>query len=97
MCSSDLLDHRQIRAYKAEALHFHLDVRRPEVRRVVGYGAPFRRRTLEEEVESFLQRHWQPSSREIDVARLIELAKTYLAAEAGAQPRDALVEARMEG
>ncbi|HEY8470527.1 MAG TPA: DNA repair exonuclease [Longimicrobiales bacterium] len=91
------LDHRQIRAYKAEALHFHLDVRRPEVRRVVGYGAPFRRRTLEEEVENFLQRHWQPSSREIDIARLIELAKTYLAAEAGAEPRDPLVAARMEG
>jgi exonuclease SbcD len=91
------LDHRQIRAYKAEALHFHLDVRRPEVRRVVGYGAPFRRRTLEEEVENFLQRHWQPSSRDIDIARLVDLAKTYLAAEAGAEPRDPLVEARMGG
>src|SRR5690554_3846715 len=91
------LDHRQIRAYKAEALHFHLDARRPEVRRVVGYGAPFRRRTLEEEVENFLQRHWRPSSREIDVARLVELARMYMSAAGQEELRDALVEARAEG
>src|SRR5690606_31478007 len=91
------LDHRRIRAYKAEALHFHLDARRPEVRRVVGYGAPFRRRTLDEEVETFLKLRWRPSSREIDVARLIELAGQYLAAQSQAeQLRDALVEARAE-
>src|SRR5690606_13799363 len=90
------LDHRQLRAYRAEALHFHLDARRPEVRRVVGQGAPFRRRTLDEEVETFLKLRWRPSSREIDVERLIELARMYLAAEAGAEQRDALVEARAE-
>ena len=91
------LDHRQLRAYRAEALHFHLDARRPEVRRIVGYGAPFRRRTLDEEVESFLKLRWRPSSREIDVGRLIELARTYLAAAGQEEPRDALVEARVEG
>lgn len=90
------LDHRQLRAYRAEALHFHLDARRPEVRRVVGYGAPFRRRTLDEEVESFLTLRWRPSSREIDVARLVELARMYLAAAGQEEPRDALIEARAE-
>src|SRR5690606_28282936 len=91
------LDHRQLRAYRAEALHFHLDARRPEVRRVVGYGAPFRRRTLEEEVESFLKLRWRPSSREIDVARLVELARMYMSAAGQEELRDALVEARAEG
>src|SRR5690606_36123411 len=42
------LDHARIREYKAAALHFHLDPRRPEVKRVVGVGAPGRRLTLEE-------------------------------------------------
>lgn len=91
------LDHRQLRAYRAEALHFHLDARRPEVRRVIGYGAPFRRRTLEEEVESFLKLRWRPSSREIDVARLVELARMYMSAAGQEELRDALVEARAEG
>jgi len=81
------LDHRQIRAYKAEALHFHLDARRPEVRRIVGYGAPMRRLTLEEEVEGFLTRHWQRSSPEIDPQRLVALARRYLAEAGTASPR----------
>jgi hypothetical protein len=38
------LDYTAIRAFKAEALHFHLDTRRPEVRRETGMGAPGRRR-----------------------------------------------------
>ena len=42
------LDHAAIRALKAEALHFHLDLRRPETQRVVGVGAPGRRQTLPE-------------------------------------------------
>jgi len=72
------LDHRRLREYRATALHFHLDARRPEVRRLVGYGAPVRRLTLEEEVRSFLQGYWQPSSGEIEVGRLVELAERYL-------------------
>lgn len=87
------LDHRQIRAYKAEALHFHLDARRPEVRRIVGYGAPMRRLTLEEEVEGFLTRHWQRSSPEIDPQRLVALARRYLAEAGDGEPEDALVQA----
>ncbi len=48
------LDHASIRAYKAEALHLNLDVRRPEVRRTVGVGAPGRRQTLPELVRTYL-------------------------------------------
>ncbi|HET7321485.1 MAG TPA: exonuclease SbcCD subunit D [Longimicrobiaceae bacterium] len=73
------LDHRQIREYKAEALHFHLDARPPEVRRTVGVGAPMRRQTLREQVESYLTKHWNPSSEAISRERLVELAQHYLA------------------
>lgn len=48
------LDHASIRAYKAEALHLNLDIRRPEVRRTVGVGAPGRRQTLPELVRTYL-------------------------------------------
>ncbi|MBX6363557.1 MAG: DNA repair exonuclease [Gemmatimonadetes bacterium] len=88
------LDHRYIRELKAEALHFHLDARRPEVRRVVGYGAPGRRRTLDEEVESFLRLHWQPSSPEIDRERLVALAARFMAEAAKGELEDALVDSR---
>lgn len=89
------LDHQRIREYKAEALHFHLDARRPEVVRTVGYGAPFKRLTLEEEVKGFLTRHWQRSSTEIETERLVALAERYLAEAGGGEPEDALVEAGM--
>lgn len=72
------LNHRRIRELKAEALHFHLDPRAPEVNRVVGSGAPMRRQTLQEQVEGYLTRHWTPSSDAIDRARLVELARGYL-------------------
>ena len=73
------LDHDRIRAWKAEALHFHLDVRRPEVRRTVGVGHGTRRLTLEEEVETFLTRRWRATSEDVDPARLARLAAGYLA------------------
>jgi DNA repair exonuclease SbcCD nuclease subunit len=50
------LDHQAIRGYKARALHFQLDVRRPEERYHVGVGAPARRQTLPETVRDFLSR-----------------------------------------
>ncbi|HEX7049093.1 MAG TPA: DNA repair exonuclease [Longimicrobiales bacterium] len=90
------LDHRQIREYKARALHFHLDPRRPEVQRTVGYGAPFRRLTLEQEVEAFLTKHWRTSSPEIEAERLVALARRYLGEAAAGAPEDALVEGGME-
>src|SRR5690606_32197982 len=72
------LNHRRIREYKAQALHFHLDARPPEVRRIVGSGAPMRRQTLREQVEGYLTRHWTPSSETIDRERLVRLATSYL-------------------
>ena len=50
------LDHPAIRAFKARALHFQLDLRRPEERYHVGVGAPARRQTLTETVRDFLSR-----------------------------------------
>ncbi len=50
------LDHQAIRGYKARALHFQLDIRRPEERYRVGIGAPARRQTLPETVKDFLSR-----------------------------------------
>ncbi len=73
------LDQRQIRELKAMALHFHLDARRPEVRRIVGYGAGQRPRTLQEEVDEYLRRVWAPTTGEINVERLVELADRFLA------------------
>jgi len=83
------LDQRQIRELKATALHFHLDARRPEVRRVVGFGAgddPQRPRTLQEEMDEFLRRVWTPSSADISVERVVELADGFLAQAATDAP-----------
>ena len=49
------LDHGAVRAWKSEALHFHLDIRRPEVHRTVGVGAPGRRQTLPDLVRDYLR------------------------------------------
>ena len=49
------LDQAAIRAWKSEALHFHLDLRRPEVHRTVGVGAPGRRQTLPDLVRDYLR------------------------------------------
>jgi len=50
------LDHAAIRAYKASALNFHLDLRRPEAERTELSGARGRRQTLPETVRDFLSR-----------------------------------------
>jgi exonuclease SbcD len=72
------LNHTQIRQFKAQALHFHVDARPPEVRRIVASGAPVRRQTLREQVESYLRKHWTPSSATIQREQLVELAQQYL-------------------
>ncbi len=49
------LDHAAIRGWKARALHFQLDLRRPDAAsRVVGMGAPGTRQTLPEMVAAHL-------------------------------------------
>ncbi|MBD0320271.1 MAG: exonuclease SbcCD subunit D [Gemmatimonadetes bacterium] len=71
------LNHKRIREWKAEALHFHLDARPPEVRRRIGSGAPMRRQTLQEQVADYL-RAWEPRNPGIERGRLIELATAYV-------------------
>jgi hypothetical protein len=73
------LDHRRLREYRARALHFHLDARRPSHRERlpdVPVGPP---RSIEEETEHFLRNIWQPTGGDIEVDRLVSLAAEYLA------------------
>jgi hypothetical protein len=65
------LGHAAIRGYKAEALHFHLDVRRPEIQRAVGVGAPGRRQPLPELVRDYLSR--RPLPTELDREAFVRL------------------------
>jgi DNA repair exonuclease SbcCD nuclease subunit len=55
------MNYAAIRAFKAEALHFQLDVRRPEFRREIGVGSPGRRQTLPEILQEFLARRPLPA------------------------------------
>ena len=71
------LNHKRIREWKAEALHFHLDARPPEVRRRIGSGAPMRRQSLQEQVAAYL-REWPVRNPGIERGRLIELATAYV-------------------
>jgi DNA repair exonuclease SbcCD nuclease subunit len=74
------LNHRRIREYRAEALHFHLDARSPAVRRTALPDGPLRRRTIAEQVEEYLQKQWEMSSDSLDRDRLVSLGMDYLEA-----------------
>jgi hypothetical protein len=67
------LNHAAIRGFKAEALHFHLDLRRPEIHRTVGLGAPNRRQTLPELVSSYLG--GRPLPAELDREAFVRLGR----------------------
>lgn len=67
------LNHAALRAYKAEALHFHLDLRRPELHRTVGLSSPTRRQTLPELVASYLAA--RPLPAELDRAAFVRLGQ----------------------
>jgi DNA repair protein SbcD/Mre11 len=67
------LNHAAIRGYKADALHFHLDLRRPEIQRTVGVGAPGRRQTLPELVSSYLS--GRPLPAELDRGEFVRLGQ----------------------
>jgi DNA repair protein SbcD/Mre11 len=67
------LNHAALRTYQAEAMHFHLDLRRPEVHRVVGLGAPSRRQTLPDLVSSYLAARPLPS--ELDREAFVRLGR----------------------
>jgi len=67
------LNHTVIRGYKTEALHFHLDLRRPELHRTTGIGAPGRRQTLPELVRSYLE--GRPLPAELDRDAFVRLGQ----------------------
>jgi DNA repair protein SbcD/Mre11 len=75
------LDHKALRTWKAEALHFQLDARRPEpLRSSVGEAAPGgrRRRALSDIVADGLQGRALETG--LDRDRLVQLALGFLAA-----------------
>jgi DNA repair protein SbcD/Mre11 len=65
------LDHAAIRALKMAALHFRLDLRRPEIHRTVGVGSPGRRQTLPEMVRYYLEH--RPLPADLDRERFVRL------------------------
>ncbi len=70
------LNHAFIRELKTRALHYHLDLRRPEPTREVGVGAPGRRQTLRELVHEYLSNRPLPPG--IDRDTLVALGNGYL-------------------
>jgi predicted phosphodiesterase len=72
------LDQAAIRAYKARALHFQLDLRRPEAERAAGLGSGGRRQTLVETVREFLER--RPLEADVDRAEFVRLGAEYVEA-----------------
>ena len=78
------LDHAALRGYKARALNFQLDVRRPEEHRTVGMGAPGRRQTLPETVREFLGH--RPLDAELDRPTFVRLGVEYVETSAGEEP-----------
>ncbi|MFI5279909.1 MAG: exonuclease SbcCD subunit D [Gemmatimonadales bacterium] len=73
------LDHAALRALRAKALHFQLDLRRPEpAQRTVGMGAPGRGMLLPDLVAEYLGR--RPLDADLDRTRLVALGRQYLEA-----------------
>jgi len=81
------LDHAAIRALKARALNFQLDLRRPApAEREVGVGGPGRRLTLPETVREYLRR--RPLDADLERDEFVRLGVEYVeraAADAGAE------------
>ncbi|OLC06297.1 MAG: hypothetical protein AUH42_06015 [Gemmatimonadetes bacterium 13_1_40CM_70_11] len=70
------LDHAAIRTYKARALNFLLDLRRPEEYRAEASGAPGRRQTLPEVVREFLTR--RPLDADLDREAFVRVGVEYV-------------------
>jgi len=71
------LDHAAIRGYKARALNFQLDLRRPEAQRAItATGSGTRRQTLSETVRDFLGR--RPLDAELNRETFVKLGVEYL-------------------
>jgi hypothetical protein len=67
------LNHAAIRSFKAQALHFRLDLRHPETQRTIGIGSPGRRQTLPDLVSSYLER--RPLPAELDREAFVRLGR----------------------
>ena len=72
------LNHKRIREWKGEAVHFHLDARPPEVRRRIGTSAPVRRQTLQEQVAAYLRKDWKLRDAGLERERLVEMGTGYV-------------------
>jgi exonuclease SbcD len=72
------LNHKRIREWKSEAVHFHLDARPPESRRRAGANAPVRRQTLQEQVASYLRKDWKLRDPKLDKEHLVEMGVAYV-------------------
>ncbi len=70
------LDHAKIRDFKSIALHYNLDLRRPETTRSVGIGTPGSRKTLDEVVADYLSR--RPDASKAHLKRLVALGAKYM-------------------
>jgi exonuclease SbcD len=67
------LNYTAVRGFKNDALHFHLDLRKPELHRISGMGTPGRRQTLPELVSSYLE--GRPLPAELDRAAFVRLGR----------------------
>ncbi len=72
------LDHAALRAVRTQALHFQLDLRRPDPARVTGVGGPGPRQPLPDLVAAYLAR--RPLPAELDRSRFVALGREYLEA-----------------
>ena len=79
------LDHAAIRTYKSRALHFQLDLRRPEGHRVAVSGAPGGRQTLPETVRDFLEH--RPLDADLDRTEFVRLGVEYVEQAGREEPR----------
>lgn len=70
------LDHAAVRGYKARALNFLLDLRRPVVHRTVAVGGPGKRHTLPEVVKAFLEH--RPLDAELPRDEFVRLGVEYV-------------------
>lgn len=71
------LKHQAIRDYKTRALHFHLDLRRPQPRREVGVGGPTgAARTLTDIVVEYLERRPLPPG--MDRGQFVALGRHFM-------------------
>ena len=70
------LDHAAIRGYKARALHYQLDLRRPEAQRAEAVGPLSHRQTLPETVQTFLEH--RPLDADLDRAEFVRLGVDYV-------------------